>query len=389
MSVHAEPCPALVLTEGGPGDLVMRRLRLAPAAQRAGRAAVVLAVITWVPLLVLAAAGGVLVGGAALPFVYDLAAHVRFLFAVPVLILAEIPIGTRLREAAAHFLDAGLVRPEQQGHFAEIVEETLRFRDARVPELIVLAAAYVAAAGLLVGGTLHVGSTWHSPVPHAGLTAAGYWYALVSLPLFQFLIYRWIYRMVVWARFLRNVAKLDLQVTATHPDGVGGLGFLGKSCIPFGILLFAASAVVAAAIASRILFEGASLATYQSSYAALFVIAVLVFVAPLLVFVPRLATLKRRAVLEYGALGSRYTQLFERKWIRGEDGDEQLLGTGDIQSLADLGNSAALAKKMRVVPVELSDMAGMAIPGILPAIPLAATVMPLSDIVKGLLRLLV
>ena len=77
---------------------------------------------------------------------------------------------------------------------------------------------------------------------------------------------------------------------------------------------------------------------------------------------------------------------FERKWVKDGGATDGLLGTGDIQSLADLGNGYELAKKMRVVPMELRDFIAMAIPGI-PALPLAATVMPVSEILKDLLQL--
>jgi hypothetical protein len=65
-----------------------------------------------------------------------------------------------------------------------------------------------------------------------------------------------------------------------------------------------------------------------------------------------------------------------------------MLGTGDIQSLADLGNSFEIIMKMRILPVELSDFIAFALPGLIPALPLAATVMPLGEIVKDLLKLI-
>jgi hypothetical protein len=68
--------------------------------------------------------------------------------------------------------------------------------------------------------------------------------------------------------------------------------------------------------------------------------------------------------------------------------DESPLGSGDIQSLADLGNSYLMLKKLRAVPIEAADFVAMAIPGLVPALPLAATVMPVSEIMKGLLHLL-
>jgi hypothetical protein len=139
------------------------------------------------------------------------------------------------------------------------------------------------------------------------LTLVGYWYALVSLPIFQFLIFRWIYRMMVWSSFLWKVSRLDLLLTPTHPDAAGGLAFLGKGLVPFGVVLFALSSAVSGAIATRILFIGGRIEDYQWSYVALFVIGLVVFAGPLLIFVPKLLVLKQRGLLEYGILGSEYT----------------------------------------------------------------------------------
>src|SRR5262249_18766624 len=148
--------------------------------------------------------------------------------------------------------------------------------------------------------------------------------------------------------------------------------------------------VVSGAIASRVLFSGAKLEDYQWSYLALFVLALAVFAGPLLIFVPKLITLKQRGLMEYGTLGSEYTQAFHRRWIqRNGPAGEPRLAARDIQSLADLGNSFEIIRKMRVLPVETSDFLAMMLPGLVPAIPLAATIMPLGDILKSLLKLLV
>jgi hypothetical protein len=385
----ADSLPALPLIEGGPGDVILRRLGIAPLGRRTARGALVLALVTWVPLLVLALGERLVVTGAGIPFLYDLGAHVRFLGAVPILLLAEIPIGRRVREVTAHFVGAGLVRPSDESRFRQIIVETVRLRDARVGELAVFAAAYVTPIGLLFGrASVQSGSTWYAPGA-TGLSLAGVWYVFVSLPIFHFLLLRWVYRLAVWATFLRKVVRLDLELTPTHPDGAGGLGFLGKGLVPLGILLFALSVSVAGAIASRVLFAGVPLDTFYLPYGALLVVAIAGVTTPVLVFVPRLAALKREALLAYGTLASRYTQAFDRKWVRGtEPAGEPLLGSADIQSLADLGNSYAPIVKMRVAPVELRDLVGIAVPGVLPALPLAATVMPVGEIVKGLLRLL-
>jgi hypothetical protein len=194
--------------------------------------------------------------------------------------------------------------------------------------------------------------------------------------------------MMVWSSFLWKVSRLDLLLTPTHPDAAGGLAFLGKGLVPFGVVLFALSSVVSGAIATRILFIGGRIEDYQWSYVALFVIGLVVFAGPLLIFVPKLLVLKQRGLLEYGILGSEYTQAFHQKWVqRNAPTEELLLGSGDIQSLADLGNSFEIIQKMRILPAQPSDFIAMVLPGLVPALPLAATVMPLGEIVTRLFKL--
>ena len=392
MATPEECVRTLSLTDGGPGRAVLQRLQSSQARVVAGtsQAALVLAGVCWLPLLVLTAVSGLAWGGVRIPFLHDIAAHIRFLLSVPLLVLADVPIGQRSREAVAHFLVAGLVRDRDRAKFNALISDAERLRDSRIAELVLLAVSYATTYALLTGSSMQGGDTWHSPSAGSGLTPAGYWYALVSIPIFQFLVYRWLYRMFVWSRFLRGVAALELELTATHPDDAGGLGFLGKSTAPFGVLLFALSAVASSATANRVLFEGQKLESFYVPYAALILIALIAFAGPLLVFAPRLLALKHRGLLEYGTLASRYTQLFERKWVAGtEPAEESLLGSGDIQSLADLNNGYETIRKLNAFPIELRDLIVMAIPAVIPALPLAAIVMPVGDIVKGLLHLLV
>ena len=70
----------------------------------------------------------------------------------------------------------------------------------------------------------------------------------------------------------------------------------------------------------------------------MFAFFVLAIVGPLLMFTPRMAAAKGKGLAEYGLLAQRYVENFEQKWVCREPfSSEELLGTGDIQSLADLG----------------------------------------------------
>jgi hypothetical protein len=184
--------PELSLMVGGPGDALMKRLRLIRPefGAASARTAISLAALTWLPLLVFSSIEGLALGGARIPFLYDLAAHARFLVAVPILVLAEIPIGRRLRKVAKRFLDAGLVRDEERKRFASCVVDIVWFRDWRPAELTVCALAYITTYAAISNTSLQSGSTWFEPSSAVGLSPVGYYYALVSLPIFQFLMYR-------------------------------------------------------------------------------------------------------------------------------------------------------------------------------------------------------
>ena len=82
-------------------------------------------------------------------------------------------------------------------------------------------------------------------------------------------------------------------------------------------------------------------------------IALMVFaiLGPMLVFVPKLEAAKRAGLREYGTLAQRYVREFDGKWLRGgAPVDEPFIGSADIQSLADLGNSFEVVRGMRWVP---------------------------------------
>ncbi len=136
--------------------------------------------------------------------------------------------------------------------------------------------------------------------------------------------------------------------------------------------MFALSSVVSGAIASRMLFSGATLEEFQVMYATLVLLSVLVFAGPLIVFAPKLFSLKQEGLNRYGTLASRYTQQFDSKWVEGiNHPEEPLLGTADIQSLADLGNSYEMVRKMRAIPIQWSDFIAMASPRRNPRAPIS------------------
>ena len=174
----------------------------------------------------------------------------------------------------------------------------------------------------------------------ANLSLAGWWNALVSVPLFQFLLLRWYFRLFIWARFLWQVSRFDLKLLPAHPDGVGGLGFLTTIVNAFAPLLLAHGVLLAGMIADRIFFAGATLPQFSVEIIATVSALVFVVLGPLMVFAGQLGRARRTGLGEYGVLAQRYVREFDTKWVRGgRDPHEPLMGSADIQSLADLANS--------------------------------------------------
>lgn len=196
-------------------------------------------------------------------------------------------------------------------------------------------------------------------------------------------------RLCNWAVFLFRIARLDLQIVPTHPDRAAGLGFVGEALTPISIIMLAASSVLCSSIGTQVIYRDAKLQEFALAFGLFVLVTVVAFLTPFAVFMPKLAVTKRNGLMTYGALATRYTQLFDQKWVAREGpGDQDLLGTADIQSLADIGNSFDRIENMKLLPVELRDLRALLVAAVLPAIPLALTQVSLKDVLQILTKVL-
>jgi hypothetical protein len=343
------------------------------------------------PLLVLSALQGVAFGSTVkIPFVYDFASFTRFLVSGPILIIAEIVIDPRIRLIVKHFINSGLIKEEDLQGFESAVKEVSKLRDFAPVELALLAIIVIFSGYRLESVTGGI-STWYSLTSGSGqkLTLAGWWFVLVSRPLFQFLMLRWLWKLFIWYRFLWRVSRLNLRLNPTHPDFVGGLGFLGSGQAQFGIIVLSFSIVVSAALGERIIFGGEKLVSFKVTIIAWVVLQLVLFLGGLLVFSPLLVRVKRKGLLDYGALASGYTQSFDNKWVRGKATEgESILGSSDIQSLADLANSFQVVRKMSTFPFNRDNVIFIIAAAVIPMLPLLLTVVSVDKILMTVLKLL-
>lgn len=385
--------PDFSLVLGGPLYQMLRRARLTDDAlllQR--RRIVVIALFAWLPLLLLSAAGGELLGGTvAVPFLLDVDVHVKFLVAVPLLIAAELVVHQRMRALLVTFRERRLIPDGANDRLEAAVASAYRWRNSVLAEVLLIVLVY--GVGVMIVWRQYTAldaATWYATPTLEGsrLTLAGLWYGYASLPVFQFLLCRWYFRIFIWARLLWQVSRIPLKLVPTHPDRVGGLGFLAATTYAFIPLLMAHGALLAGNLANQIFHAGATFTQFRLEVLLLAMFMVLLVVGPLLVFTPQLAAARRAGLREYGTLAHGYVRDFDAKWMRGGSAGEPMLGSGDIQSLADLGNSYGVIQDMRIVPVTRQAMVQLAVATVAPLVPLVLTLMPLEELLRKLLGIL-
>jgi hypothetical protein len=381
------------LVLGGPLFQLLLRARLTgKALELLRRRIVVILLFTWTPLLVLSVITGTVAGTAVkVPFLYDIEMHVRLLIALPLLILAELVVHERMGVVVGQFVSHGLVANAVREPFDFIVSKALQLRNSVIAETLIVALVYI--IGILVVWRSYISldvATWYA-VPQDGrirLQLAGWWYLFVSLPVFQFILLRWYFRLFIWTRFLWQVSRLPLAYAPLHPDRMAGIGFLPRVTHAFWPLAVAQGALVAGVLANKIFFEAATLISFKFTVAAVVVVVAVVLLGPLLVFVPPLATAKRNALQDYGHLARLYVDEFDDKWLRGRaPRDENVLGSADIQSLADLGNSFEVVSSMRTLPVTRDTVLLLAGMTLLPIVPLLLTMFSPEELLKRVVQI--
>src|SRR6266487_2483480 len=256
------------LVLGGPLYQLFRRMRLGgDTLPLLRRRIVVLALLAWVPLLLLSVAEGHAWGGSVkLPFLHDVELHVRLLLALPLLVLAELVVHQRMRPVVRQFVDRGLIPDAARAQFDAAIASAMRLRNSITAEVLLIAFVYVVGVGFV--WRTHVAldvASWYGEAVDGTLqpSLAGWWLGCVSLPLFQFLLLRWYFRLFIWGRFLWQVSRIELDLIPTHPDRSGGLGFLAVLSYAFAPLLLGQGALLAGMMANRIFYAGGKLPEFK------------------------------------------------------------------------------------------------------------------------------
>jgi hypothetical protein len=346
-------------------------------------------ILTWLPLLALSAMqGGAFGDRVRIPCLMDIPTGARFLMAIPLMIAAERLIDARVGDALKHLVRSGLASDRDLPRVDTIVRAAQRLSDSTFAELAGLVVVIIGTAYLRVEMSGSI-SSWQFAAGAGGATRtlAGWWYILISLPVFQFLLYRWVWRYGIWSWMLWRISRLDLLLTPIHPDRSAGLGFFGFTQASFGILAIAASSVISAEYAEEFLLGATTITQSGPAILGYAVLVLAILLAPLFVFSGALFRVQAKALLDYGAFAEKYALGFDRKWIKGgAPAEEPLLGSADIQSLADLANSYGIIREMQIAPLDLRTVVLPVLGCIVaPLLPAALAAIPIDQIAREIM----
>lgn len=314
-----------------------------------------------------------------------IAVHARLLLALPLLFVAETALDAKFREFVTLLVRSGAAGERALPELETVVGRLLRWKNSWLPDATSLVGA--AALSLLWVRMRVTGESAHeSSQALAAMPLAAAWYWFFCLPLFRFLIFRWASRLAFWWVLLWRLAKMDLELAPDHPDRAGGLGYLEIVHTRFASLALAISIIVAATFAEDIASGRTVLTAIYPALVVTLFFDFLLFVAPLCIFAFRLRVCQEKGLRDFTALSSHYVSAFDQKWIRGEGVQETLLGTPDLQSLADLANSFTVVRTMRLAPISVRLILIIGVVAIAPMTLLLLFDYPLAQLAQMLLR---
>jgi len=373
---------------GGPLQRLGHKLGLVHSGTNTFWLGIALAFLAWGILMLLA----IIYGNVHKMFSLVLiGAHVRLLVAIPLFFLCETLVAPRMAEFVRQIVLSGVVPETELTTLTSDIKRIGRIINSWLTEVIILLAVLIITLiGMNVETSGKTGNwSWILNQSGGKLTWISGWYFWFCLPLFRFLIYRWLLHLVLWWYFLWRVQKLKLHLIPTHPDGAAGLGYMEIVHEHFAPLAMLVSAVLSAKFAEDI---SSQTMQFESLYLAIPIVLILnavLFICPLFIFAAKLWRCRLTGWIEYMAMADHYVNAFDRKWIRDEKmtGEDQL-GTADMQSLADLTNSVNVVRNMRLVPVSRRLILKLAAAVILPLLPLFLLKYPLIELSEKLLRTL-
>ena len=398
MVAMEEPVKDLPVDAADPGfsliqDPVLRLQRQLRVCRRDGfsavRRALVLVAVSWLPIMIWAAMTGHLDPSAQDDsLMRHLGVHIRCLIGIPMLILSE-PLAERvMRIVVGNFVVSGLIREEDHSAFARMVRSVERLRDSKVAWMLILALTALTTVLSRRAWLTEDADALVWGVSPSVLDFGGTWALYVVRPLFLFLLLSWLWRLILTWILFRRISRMDLQLVPSHPDKVGGIGFVRLHSIAFSLVVFAVSAVACASVGHQMLVHQGRLEQFQGLLILLVVLLVGLFMSPLTAFAARLRRTSIRAQFEYGTLAGRHVRALHRRWVDGKVLEDDILSAPEIGPAADVATLYGMGTSMQVMPAGKMQIASILVPALVPVLFVVSLEIPIRDILLKLLKTL-
>lgn len=352
--------------------------------------------IAWLPLVILTAVEGSLYASAGVTFLNDIAIQARLLIVLPMLVMIRPVIDRKvigvLKYLANVMMDAG----EKQVLKSTAFRRFKAWTNSVWTEVALLLLVIAIAISFWQGGAyseLHQGAlSWMATTQEGKeiLTMAGGWAIFISFPIFQLIFFRWLWKYFVWVILLFRLSKAQLNLRATHPDHAGGLGVIILAQSSFSLLFVAGSVLISGELIASLLKHPESFTSVRNELVGFVILCLIMILVPLLFFMGKLVKIKQEGLVRLSTLGVDLSSKFEAEWVNELPLDKRIAQQDvDPSMLHDYGRLYDSLQQFRIVPMTLPDLLGIAIPLILPFIPILFVKVSAVELLQKILKMLV
>ena len=343
--------------------------------------------VAWVPPALLSALRGRI---AFLSFLTDYATQTRFLIILPLVILAAPWLNKRLARVSGHLKE--FVWESRLSDFESNWASFERSGNSVAAKVVMVLLSYGLALGLgqyVSPEGQEIVAWWKGGGGFRWFSPAGTWALFISYPILGYLTLLWLWRQLLWTRFMRAAARLDLRLIAAHPDNVGGIGFLESALRGQHPFSFCLGLGLTGAVANRVIHHGEKLTAFGPVAGVLVVAVLLICVAPYFAFTPVLMQMRHHGLLKYGAFARTAGEHFEKKWIDGPDNlNQDVLMAADFSAIHDLYGVVSNVNDISVVPVNRVDVYALLLVAFIPTIPVVIGSIPIDVVARAALKML-
>src|SRR5215203_2657741 len=355
--------------------------------------------VTWLPLFIFSAIEGTLYGGIQLPFLKDVAMQARLLIALQMLILIKGSIDMRVTTVLKYFTETLIKEEDRRTVVPTIIRRGKKLTDSAITEILLLLLVIVVTTSFVRAGIYssleHGTSSWMTTVSEGNkvLSKAGYWAVLVSIPVFQFLLFRWLWRYFVWILLLYRLSRTHLNLLPTHADRAGGLGIIMLAQRAFNKLFVVGSVVLSGQFIGLLTSHPEQFIMIRNEAIGYIIIAILFTLLPFVFFSRKLLRAKNAGLQKLSSLGFVLSSKFEREWAgdlaiekRIENNEDNKVDPSILFDYSGLYNEV---KKIRSFPVTIGDITGLGISLFIPFIPILFIRFSFGELLQRILGMLV